>query len=101
MNIGDLCPAGTEIKTEVECSEALNVALDLGITMDTSTPKNVTVASMGFLPYQCSYRSGGNQTFSFSSRKSDGPKLLLRGMHRMICRNGKIHFCIIMNFKII
>ena len=45
MNIGELCPAGTEIKTEKECSEALNFALDLGITTETSTSKNVTVVT--------------------------------------------------------
>ena len=101
MNIGELCPPGTEITTEKECSEALNFALDLGITMETSTTKNVTVSSWGFLPYQCSYRSGGDQTFFFSSRKSDGSKRLLSGTHRMICRNGKIHFSIITNFKTI
>ena len=101
MNIGELCPAGTEITTEKECSEALNFALDLGITMETSTTKNVTVSSWAFLPYQCSYRSGGDQTFFFSSRKSDCSRLLSSGMHRMICRNGKIHLSIIMNFKTI
>ena len=101
MNIGELCPAKTEIKTEKECSEALNFALDLGITMDTSTTKNVTVGSWGFLPNQCSYRAGGDQTFSFSSRKPDSPKLFLSGKHRMACRNGKIHFSIIMKFKTI
>ena len=90
MGKAEHCPAGTEIKTEKECSEALNFASDLGITIETSSSKRVTVGSWGFLPYQCSFRAGGDQNFFFNNRKSDSPKLFLNGMHKMICKNGKI-----------
>ena len=89
MDVAESCPPGTEIKTEKECSEVLNFASDLGITIETSS-KMVKVGSWGFLPYQCSYRAGGDQTFFFNSRKADSPKLFLSGMHRMICKNGNI-----------
>ena len=89
MAIRELCPAGTEIKNEKECSEVLNFASDLGIDIETTTSKKVTVGSWGFLPYQCSYRAGGDQNFFFNSRKVESPKLFLSGMHRMICKNGK------------
>ena len=90
MGKAEHCPAGTEIKTEKECSEALNFASDLGITVETSSSKRVTVGSWGFLPYQCSFRAGGDQNIFFNNRKSDSPKLFLSGMHKMICKNGKI-----------
>ena len=90
MDMAESCPPGTEIKTEKECSEVLNFASDLGINIETSSSKQLTVGSWGFLPYQCSYRAGGDQSFFFNSRKADSPKLFLSGMHRMICKNGKI-----------
>ena len=91
MDKGETCPVGTEIKTEKQCSEALNFASDLGIEISSEASTRVTVGSWGFLPYQCSYRAGGDQTFFFNHRKTTNAKLFVNGMHNMICKNGN-HF---------
>ena len=89
MGKAELCPVGTEIDTETECIDALNYASDLEIELRVSprSPK-VSVGSWGFLPYQCSYRAGGDQSFFFNNRKGDNTKHFLSGMHKMICKNG-------------
>ena len=94
MDKGETCPVGTEIKTEKECSEALNFASDLGIEISSEALTKVTVGSWGFLPYQCSYRAGGDQTFFFNHRKTTNAKLFVNGMHNVICKNGN-HFSLL------
>ena len=82
------CPKGTEITTAEECSEALKYASDLGIVFPPFSWTKVTVGSWAALPYQCSYRAGGDNTFFFNRKYVKDPKLFLSGMNRMICTNG-------------
>ena len=86
MDKGEICTVGTEIKTEKECSEALNFASDLGIEISSEALTKVTVGSWGFLPYQCSYRAGGAQTFFLNHRKTTNAKLFVNGMHNVFAK---------------
>ena len=89
MGKGKSCPKGTEIRTEEECSDALKYASDLEIVFPPFSWTKVTVGSWAALPYQCSYRAGGDNTFFFNKKYVKNPKLFLSGMNRMICTNGK------------
>ena len=81
-----LCPKGTEITSEKECNEALKYASDLEIIFPPFSWTKVSIGSWGQLPYQCSYRAGGDNTFFFNRKKVKNAKLFLSGMHKMICK---------------
>ena len=64
MDDGKSCPAGSEIKTQDDCNQALERASDLGIILQSQ--KQLVVGSFPHVPYQCSYFASGDQAFHFN-----------------------------------
>lgn len=85
MDEGKSCPAGSEIKTQEECNEALKLASDLG--MDSQNQQQVVVGSYPNMPYQCTYFSSGDQRFYFNQDVNTNSNRLCKSKEfKMICR---------------
>ena len=76
-----------EIMTEEECKNALKEVYLIGITLGSR--KNLVSGSWNHVPYQCSYKSIGDQAFHFNRKEVNDAKNFIDGMYKMICRRGK------------
>ena len=89
MGKAEPCPAGYEITTEEECRLVMKEwRKDLDIKLKSSVIKSMAFAagSWNVLPYQCSYRAGGDNSFYFNKKKTDKVRSFLNGINKMICK---------------
>ena len=89
MEKGEPCPLGYEITSEEECKLVMKKwRQDLGIKLKSSVIKSMAFAagSWNVLPYQCSYRAGGDNSFYFNKKKTDKVRSFINGSNRMICK---------------
>ena len=89
MEKGEPCPSGYEITSEEECRLVMkNWRKDLGIKLKSSVIKSMAFAagSWNVLPYQCSYRAGGYNSFYFNKKKTDKVRSFLNGSNKMVCK---------------
>ena len=91
MEDGKSCPAGSEIKTQDDCNQALEGASDLGIMLQSQ--KQLVVGSFPHIPYQCSYFASGDQAFHFNhDQNTNSNRLCKSNEFRMICRGKSSSF---------
>ena len=91
MDEGKSCPVGSEITTQDDCNEALKVASELGI--DLQSRKQLLVGSFPNAPYQCSFLASGDQAFHFNHDANTNSNRLCRSKEfRMICRGKRFLF---------
>ena len=86
METGERCRSGMEITTPAGCRDAIRWASELQIAIDGYT--DLSVKSVSYAPYQCSYQAGGNQHFYFNRRKTIGADQFVDGNYKMICKKS-------------
>ena len=90
MDEGKSCPVGSEITTQDDCNEALKVASELGIVLQSR--KQLQVGSFPNAPHQCSYLASGDQAFHFNHDANTNSNRLCKSKEfKMICR-GKLSY---------
>ena len=98
MDDGKSCPAGSEIKTQDDCSKALERASDMGIILQSQ--KQLVVGSFPHIPYQCSYFASGDQAFHFNHDQNTNSNRLCKSKEfKMICRGKNLSFKCKLNQK--
>ena len=85
MGKAEPCPSGYEITTKEDCELAMKkYSLDFGIYFKSR--KAFASGSWNVMPYGCSYRAGGDNSFYFNERKAKNVRSFLSGMNKMICK---------------